>query len=77
MPSGSVNQVVVIELVDGKPTDEMMSARERFWERVFRELLPSEEGSPVKSEAGELEEQKVIIEFDRPRRTSRTTRRKA
>ena len=46
---GLVNQEVAIELVDEKPTDEMMSARERFWEKVFVELLPSEEGSSVKA----------------------------
>ena len=73
MSLGSVNQEVVIELVDEKPTDEMMSARERFWEKVFAELLPSEEGSSEKSEADELDDQKIIIEFDRTRRTSRTT----
>jgi hypothetical protein len=49
MPLGSVNQEVVIELVDEKPTDEMMSALERFWEKVFVELVPSEEGSSVKA----------------------------
>jgi len=49
MPLRSVNQEVAIELVDEKPTDEMMSARERFWEKVFVELLPSEEGSSVKA----------------------------
>jgi hypothetical protein len=50
MPLRSVNQEVTIELVHENPTDEMMSARERFWEKVFAELLPSEEGS-CKSEA--------------------------
>jgi len=40
-----VNQEVVIELVDEEPTEEMISARERFWERVFAELLPAEESS--------------------------------
>jgi hypothetical protein len=42
---GSVNQEVVIELVDEEPTEEMISARERFWEKVFVELLPAEESS--------------------------------
>ena len=42
---GSVNQEVVIELVDEEPTEEMISARERFWEKVFAELLPAEESS--------------------------------
>ena len=46
---GLVNQEVAIELVDEEPTEEMMSARERFWEKVFAELLPSEEGSSVKA----------------------------
>jgi len=46
---GLVNQYVVIELVDEEPTEEMMSARDRFWEKVFVELLPSEEGSSVKA----------------------------
>ena len=40
-----VNQEVVIELVDEEPTEEMISARERFWEKVFAELLPAEESS--------------------------------
>ena len=44
MPLGAVNQEVVIELVDEKPTDEMIAALERFWEKVFAELLPSEKG---------------------------------
>jgi len=44
-----VNQEVTIELVDEEPTEEMMSARDRFWEKVFVELLPSEEGSSVKA----------------------------
>ena len=56
---GLVNQEVVIELVDEEPTEEMISARDRFWEKVFVELLPSEEGSS-ESEAAE---------FDRTRRT--------
>lgn len=42
---GLVNQEVVIELVDEEPTEEMISARERFWEKVFVELLPAEESS--------------------------------
>jgi len=42
---GLVNQEVVIELVDEEPTEEMMSALERFWEKVFEELLPTEESS--------------------------------
>lgn len=42
---GLVNQEVVIELVDEEPTQEMISARERFWEKVFEELLPAEESS--------------------------------
>jgi hypothetical protein len=42
---GLVNQEVVIELVDEEPTQEMVSARERFWEKVFVELLPAEESS--------------------------------
>jgi hypothetical protein len=46
---GLVNQYLVIELVDEEPTEEMMSARDRFWEKVFVELLPSEEGSSVKA----------------------------
>lgn len=37
-----VNQEVVIELVNEEPTEEMISARERFWEKVFVELLPEE-----------------------------------
>lgn len=45
---GPVNQNVVIELVDQEPTEEMISARKRFWERVFVELLPVEEESSVK-----------------------------
>ena len=45
---GLANQEVVIELVDEEPTDEMLSARDRFWEKVFAELLPAEEGSSVK-----------------------------
>jgi hypothetical protein len=40
-----VNQEVVIELVDEEPTEEMISAGERFWEKVFEELLPAEESS--------------------------------
>ena len=43
--SGLANQEVVIELVDEEPTEEMISARERFWEKVFAELLPAEESS--------------------------------
>lgn len=39
---GLVNQEVVIELVDEEPTEEMISAGERFWEKVFEELLPAE-----------------------------------
>jgi hypothetical protein len=42
---GLVNQEVAIELVDEEPTEEMISARERFWEMVFAELLPAEESS--------------------------------
>ena len=42
---GLVNQEVAIELVDEEPTEEMISARERFWEKVFAELLPAEESS--------------------------------
>jgi hypothetical protein len=42
---GLVNQEVVIELVNEDPTQEMVTARERFWERVFLELLPAEESS--------------------------------
>jgi hypothetical protein len=42
---GSANQEVVIELVNEEPTQEMVTARERFWERVFLELLPAEESS--------------------------------
>lgn len=42
---GLVNQEVAIELVDEEPTDEMISALERFWEKVFEELLPAEESS--------------------------------
>jgi hypothetical protein len=42
---GVVNQEVVIELVDEEPTEEMISACERFWEKVFAELLPAEESS--------------------------------
>ena len=45
---GLANQEVVIELVDEEPTEEMISAGERFWEKVFAELLPAEE-SPVKA----------------------------
>lgn len=40
-----VNQEVAIELVDEEPTEEMISALERFWEMVFAELLPAEESS--------------------------------
>jgi hypothetical protein len=46
---GLVNQYVVIELVDEEPTEEMISARDRFWEKVFVELPPSGEGSSVKA----------------------------
>jgi hypothetical protein len=46
--SGQANQEVVIELVDEEPTQEMVSAGERFWERVFLELLPAEEEQFVK-----------------------------
>jgi len=46
---GLANQEVIIELVDEEPTEEMMSAGERFWQKVFEELLPSEEGSSVKA----------------------------
>jgi hypothetical protein len=46
---GSVNQNLVIELVDEEPTEEMISARERFWDRVFVELLPAEEEGSVKA----------------------------
>lgn len=42
---GLANQKVVIELIDEEPTEEMKSARERFWEKVFAELLPGEEES--------------------------------
>lgn len=42
---GLVNQEVAIELVDEEPTEEMISALERFWEKVFEELLPAEESS--------------------------------
>lgn len=45
---GLVNQNLVIELVDEEPTEEMISARERFWEKVFVELLPAEDESSVK-----------------------------
>jgi hypothetical protein len=44
-----LNQKVVIELVDEQPTEEMISARERFWEKVFAELLPADEESFVKA----------------------------
>jgi hypothetical protein len=44
---GVVNQEVVIELVDEEPTEEMMSALDRFWEKVFAELLPAEEEGSV------------------------------
>ena len=43
------NEEVVIELVDEEPTQEMVSARERFWEKVFGELLPVEEDDSVKA----------------------------
>lgn len=46
---GLVNQDLVIELVDEEPTEEMISAGERFWEKVFVELLPAEEESSVKA----------------------------
>jgi hypothetical protein len=42
---GLVNQEVIIELVDEEPTEEMISALERFWVKVFVELLPVEESS--------------------------------
>jgi len=45
---GLVNQEVIIELVDEEPTQEMVSAGERFWKRVFLELLPAEEEQFVK-----------------------------
>jgi hypothetical protein len=40
-----VNREVAIELVDEEPTEEMISALARFWEKVFVELLPAEESS--------------------------------
>ena len=46
---GLINQELTIELVDEEPTKEMMSALERFWEKVFAELLPAEEKSSVKA----------------------------
>ena len=46
---GLVNQDLVIELVDEEPTEEMISAGKRFWEKVFVELLPAEEESSVKA----------------------------
>jgi hypothetical protein len=46
---GLVNQDLVIELVDEEPTEEMISAGERFWEKVFMELLPAEEESSVEA----------------------------
>jgi len=51
LPSGFglANHEVVIELVDEEPTEEMVSARERFWEKVFLELLPAEEEHFVKA----------------------------
>ena len=42
---GLVNREVAIELVDEEPTEEMISARERFWEKVFAELLLAKESS--------------------------------
>lgn len=45
---GLVNQEVIIELVDEEPTEEMISARERFWEKVFEELLPAESSVKTK-----------------------------
>ena len=44
-----VNQQVVIELVDEEPTEEMILAGKRFWEKVFAELLPAEEERSVKA----------------------------
>jgi len=45
-----VNQQVVIELVDEEPTEEMILACKRFWEKVFAELLlPAEEERSVKA----------------------------
>lgn len=43
------SQEVVIELVDEEPTQEMVSARDRFWEKVFGELLPVEETGSIKA----------------------------
>ncbi len=43
------NQEVVIELVNEEPTQEMVSARERFWEKVLAELLPVGEDDSVKA----------------------------
>ena len=43
------SQEVVIELVDEGPTQEMVSARERFREKVFAELLPVEEDDSAKT----------------------------
>jgi len=44
-----VNQQVVIELVDEEPTEEMILAGKRFWEKVFAELLPAEGERSVKA----------------------------
>jgi hypothetical protein len=44
-----VNQQVVIELVDEEPTEEMILAGKRFWEKVFAELLVAEEERSVKA----------------------------
>ncbi len=73
---GLVNQYLAIELVDEEPTEEMMSALDRFWEKVFAEATTFGRREFCKSEADELDDQKIIIEFDRTRRTSRTTGRK-
>ena len=48
---GLANQYLVIELVDEEPTEEMMSALDRFWEKVFVELLPAEEEGSVRGKA--------------------------
>jgi len=49
-----VNQEVVIELVDEEPTEEMISAGQRFWEKVFAELLGWDEERSVREEAEEI-----------------------
>lgn len=36
-------RLTVIELVDEEPTEEMIHARERFWEKVFVELLTADQ----------------------------------